>query len=130
MKKMEELRNYLLENYVDKYGDLALSGLDFSEFEGDVCIDNMKVKGHLYQHGHRVQGQLYQHGHEVGGHLFQKGHEVQGNLDQSYQKARGNLYNLHSQYGGELSETPSTQLLKEVTHEELASLGYKLKGGK
>lgn len=106
MKKIEELRNYLLENHVNEYGNLILSSLDFSDFQGNVCIDNMKVKGTLFQHAHEVQGNLYQSGHEV----------------------QGDLYNLHSQYGGKLFETPSTQLLKEITTEELAKLGYTLKG--
>ena len=95
MKTIEELRNYLLENYVNEYGDLFLGGLDFSDFDGDVYIGNMKVKG---------------------------------NLLQSCQEVKGNLYNRFNKYGRNLYEEPSTKLLKEVTLEELAELGYKLKG--
>lgn len=90
MKTIEELRNYLLENYVDDDGDLMLNGLDFSDFGGNVYINNMKVKGDLYQSGHDVQGNLYQSNNE----------------------AQGNLHNKNNEYGGDLYETPSTKILK------------------
>ena len=45
MKTIEELRNYLLENYVDENGNLVLDNLDFSDFQGNVYINNMKVQG-------------------------------------------------------------------------------------
>lgn len=106
MKKIEELRNYLLENYVDEDGDLVLNSLDFSDFDGNVYIDGMKVKGDLYQNGHEVQGNLYQSNNE----------------------AQGNLHNKNNKYGGDLYENTSTKLLKEVTAEELAELGYTFKG--
>ena len=106
MKKTEELRNYLLENYVDDDGDLMLNGLDFSDFDGDVYIDNMKVQGDLSQSWHEVQGNLLQHGHEV----------------------QGSLYNKNNKYGEYLYEEPSTKLLKEITLKELAELCYTLKG--
>lgn len=95
MKTITELRDYLLENYVNEDGDLILDNLDFSDFDGDVYIDCMKVKG---------------------------------DLTQSYQEVQGSLYNRYSKYGRNLYEEPSTKLLKEVTEEELAELGYKLKG--
>ena len=82
--------------------------LDFSDFNGDVYIGYMKVKGDLYQNGHEVQGNLYQSNNE----------------------AQGSLHNKNNKYGGDLYETPSTKILKEVTAEELAELGYKLKGAK
>ena len=106
MKTIEELRNYLLENYVDEDGNLTMSGLDFSDFEGNVYIDDMKVKYYLSQ----------------------SRHEVEGNLSQSYQKVKGNFHNVNNEYGGKLYEMPSTKLLKEVTLKELAKLGYTLKG--
>ena len=128
MKKIEELRNYLLENHVNGYGDLDLGGLDFSDFNGDVCIDNMKVQGNLFQSRHEVQGHLYQSNHEVQGNLYQHSHEVQGNLYQYNHEVKGDLYNKNNKYGGDLYENTSTKLLKEVTAEELAELGYTLKG--
>ena len=119
MKTIEELRNYLLDNYVDEYGDLMLSGLDFSNFDGDVYIGHMKVKGNLMQNHQEVQGNLYQN--------YQ---EVQGDLRQNSQKVQGNLYHGDSEYGGELFEGTYSKLLKEITLEELAELGYKLKENK
>ena len=95
MKTKTEIREWLLDNAVDEDGDLDLSGLDFSDFEVDVYIGNMKV---------------------------------QGSLDQCGQKVQGNLYNENNKYGEYLYEEPSTKLLKEITTEQLAELGYKLKG--
>lgn len=106
MKTKEEIREWLLDNAVDEYGDLDLSGLDFSDFEVDVYISNMKVQGNL----------------------FQSGQEVQGSLDQCGQKVQGHLYNKNNKYGEYLYEEPSTKLLKEITLKELAELGYTLKG--
>lgn len=140
MKTKEELKNYLLENYVDENGDLILSNLDFNDFEGDVYINNMKVKGRLFQNGQKVQGDLYQHEHEVRGHLqqyqhvvqgnlyqsgheahgslYQSGHEVQRNLYQSNSEAQGSLCNENNKYGELLDENQSTKLLKEKEDEE------------
>ena len=137
-KTIEEVRNYLLANRVDEYGDLMLSGLDFSDFDGNVFIESMKVKGSLLQSYHIVQGNLFQHEHEVKGNLSQSYHEVGGNLYQYSQEVKGNLYQYNhevqgnlshgnSKYGGELIEYPYSELLKEITLEELEELGYKLK---
>ena len=116
MKTREEIRNWLLENAVDEDGDLMLDSLDFSEFGGDVYISDMKVKGDLFQDDQEVQGSLFQNRHKVQGNLYQNGHEVKGNLK------HGN-----SRYGGNLYEFPYSKSLKEITSEELAKLGYKLK---
>ena len=105
MKTKTEIKNWLLDNAVDEHGDLMLDELDFSDFDGNVCIDNMKVKGTLFQHAHEVQGNLFQHG----------------------QKVKGNLHNKNNEYGGNLYEEPSRRILKEITTEQLAELGYKLK---
>lgn len=108
MKTITEIRNWLLENAVDEDGDLMLDNLDFSDFDGNVYINNMKVKGNLYQYGHEVQEDLYQ----------------------IEQRVKGDLHNTDNEYGGNLYENQSTKLLKEITAEELAALGYKLKGEK
>ena len=94
MKTIGEIRDWLLNNAVDEDGDLMLGYLDFSDFDGNVYIDNMKVKGSLIQ---------------------------------SRQTVQGSLYNRRNKYSGHLYEEPSTKLLKEITTEELAKLGYKLK---
>ena len=119
MKTTEELRNYLLNNCVDEYGNLVLNDLDFSDFEGDVEINCMKVRGSLFQSRYVVKGSLFQHSQVVN-----------GNLHQSRQEVQGNLYNENNKYGGRLFENPSTKILKDITAEELAKLGYKLKGDK
>ena len=80
-KKREEIKSWLLENCVDEKGDLDLSNLDFSDFEGDVDISSMKVKGSLFQDSHIVEGDLFQ--------SFQK---VKANLFQGYQKVEGKTH--------------------------------------
>ena len=81
MKNKEEIRDWLLNNCINENGSLNLSGLDFSDFEVDIDISNMKVKGNLIQ--------SYQ---EVKGNLFQRDQKVEGNLYQSYQKVKGDLW--------------------------------------
>lgn len=78
MKSKEELKKYLLENYKDKNGDLNLSNLDFSDFDGDIYIYNLKVKKNLIQSHQNVEGSLYQ-----------DCQTVKGNLDQSKQSVTG-----------------------------------------
>jgi hypothetical protein len=49
MRTRKGITEWLLENCVDRNGDLNLSLLDFSAFDGDVYISQMKVKESLYQ---------------------------------------------------------------------------------
>ena len=116
MKTIEEIRDWLLENAVDVDGDLYIDGLDFSNFDGDVYISGMKVEGNLFQDSQKVQGNLYQN--------YQT---VQGNLHQSFQEVQGNYYCSDVQVKGDIVVNEPTKLLKEITLEELAELGYKLK---
>ena len=74
------LKVILLDNFVDKEGDLDLIGLDFSDFDGDIYIGYMKVKGNLEQSYQKVKGNLYQDCQEVGGNLLQECQKVQGEL--------------------------------------------------
>lgn len=69
INKINRLKEYLLENYVDEFGNLDIRGLDFSDFEGNVLISFMKVKGDL-----------------VGSHC-----EVGGNLHQGFQVVKGEI---------------------------------------
>lgn len=71
MLSKQEIKQWLLENCVDEYGDLDLSELDFSDFEGDVCINNMTVKHDLIQSNQQVDGDLYQRYQTVDGKLWQ-----------------------------------------------------------
>lgn len=71
MKTKEEIKQWLSENCVKENGDLDLSGLDFSDFDGNVCIDHMMVKGSLWQGGQIVKGNLFQSNQLVGNILFE-----------------------------------------------------------
>ena len=125
-KTIEEVRDYLLENRVDEGGDLMLSGLDFSDIDGDVYIGGMKVQGNLRQDSQEVEGNLYQHSQEVQGDLYQDNHEVQGDLYQRGHEVKGNLIHGDSKYGGKLFEYPYSKLLKKITADELKEMGYEL----
>ena len=91
MKTMEELRKYLLENFVDDEGDLMIIGLDLSEFEGNVYRGSWIVKNNLRQYCNMVGGNLKQYGNKVKGNLDQFGNEVEGDLVQTANKVKGNL---------------------------------------
>lgn len=71
MKSKKEIKQWLLENCVDEKGNLDLSGLNFSDFEGNINISCMKVKKHLYQGHQAVGGNLFQSWQAVAGDLFQ-----------------------------------------------------------
>lgn len=103
MLSNEKIKQWLLKNCVNEYGDLHLSDLDFSDFDGDIFIDHWKVKGSLYQLGHEVGESLCQSNHKVGGilnqnsqtvgrNLYQENHIVKGKLCQSTQQVKGKIY--------------------------------------
>ncbi len=77
---IKDLEKIMLENFVNEYGNLDISGLDFSEFNGNINISRMKVKGDLFQYNQKV-----------GGHLFQCNQKVSRNLIQDSQKVIGEL---------------------------------------
>lgn len=116
MKTKEEIRDWLLENTIDEHGVLDIQGLDFSGFKGDVDISFMKVKGDLFQESQKVQGSLYQ-----------ENQEVKGNLYQGYQEVQGDYACKDVQVKGDIFVTKPTKLLKPITIEQLAEMGYKLK---
>ena len=92
MKTIKELKEWLLNNRVNKNGDLDLSELDFSDFNGYVDISEMKVKGDLHQGNQKVKGNLIQSYQEVEGNLYQSYQKVQGNLHQAVQEVEGDLF--------------------------------------
>lgn len=106
MKTREEIRDWLLDNAVDEDGDLMLEYLDFSDLAGDVYLTGMIVKGDLCQDSQ----------------------DVQGNLHQGSQKVQGNYYCSDVTVKGDIVVNEPTKLLKGITLEELAELGYELKG--
>ena len=60
MKSKEAIKDWLLENAVDYNGDLDLTFLDFSDFDGNILMSGMKVRGHLFQDYQMVEGDLFQ----------------------------------------------------------------------
>lgn len=104
MKDTTKIRDWLLDNCVDEDGDLMLDYLDFSNFDGSIYINSMKVKGDLYQDAQKVQGDLIL----------------------SHQEVQGDIHHGNSKYGGMLIEHPYSRILQKVTVEELAEMGYEL----
>lgn len=97
-----------------------IKGIDQSDLTIIVC----DTTDGEYKHKDTLENTLKEYAD-----LFQPqgSQQVKGNLYQSYQEVQGSLYNRANKYGGELHETPSTKLLTEITHEELAEMGYTLK---
>ena len=172
-----ELRDLLIENCLDKNGDLVFCNIDLSEFKGKVYLTGWKVggsadlsywdvKGNLYQNCQTVNGNLYQdcqtakniyqysqivtgdldqNSQTVNGNLYQRCQIVNGNIYQGCQEVKGNLdqscqnvsKDLVSQKLEEDEEWVSFQgsdhavirakKLKEISLDELAKMGYKLK---
>ena len=91
MKTIKELKEYLLENFVDEDGDLRLGDLDLSEFDGNVWADHWKVKRSLSQSNNKVGGYLYQGYNEVKGSLRHSWNKVEGDLYQANNKVEGSL---------------------------------------
>ena len=109
MKTREEIKRWLLKNCVDDLGNLNLTSLDFSDFDGDVDISLMKVKKNLYQSRHQVVGDLVQIRQEVSGDFLN--HKLADNEeweDCGFWVKR-------------------VKKLKEISVEELEKMGYKLK---
>ena len=70
MLPIEEVKKWLIENRTNEIGDLDLSCLDFSDFEGDIDIGGMKVKKSLNQSWQKVGGDLRQNYQEADGRIF------------------------------------------------------------
>lgn len=121
MKTKQEIRDWLLENAVDDEGNLDLSGLDFSDFDGNVFINYMKVKRSLFQNRQ-----------EVGGDLLQNEQIVDEDLHQDYQTVGENFYN-HKLKNNEYWEEKGDFVIrrkntKKITKQQLAEMGYELEG--
>lgn len=86
MLSKKEIKKWLLKNCIDKDGNLDLSNLDFSDFDGNVNISHMKVKSNLYQGFQEVEKDLFQRFQEVNGNLYQECQKVKGDLFQNGQK--------------------------------------------
>ncbi len=92
----EEKKKWILENCINdnEYDErlIDLSDLDFSDFDGDVLISGMTVKGNLWQTRQKVESNLYQGYQEIKGDLYQNRQIVSGDLWQSEQIVQGSLY--------------------------------------
>lgn len=78
MKTKEEIRDWLLNNCLDEEGNLILSNLDFSNFEGDVYMNGLKVKHSLHLNFQEIGGDVGQVGCTIAGRLYQKGNRING----------------------------------------------------
>ena len=141
MKTIQEIRDWLLENAVDVSGDLYLSDLDLSDFDGNVYISNMKVKKSLFQNYQEVGDTLYQEFQKVDKDLFQHNQQVEGELLQNNQKVKENLFQSNQTvgknfYNHKLNEDEywkeeeryviRKKKLQTITRKQLAEMGYKL----
>lgn len=98
MKKTKaEIKSWLLENCIDLDGDLNLSNLDFSDFNGNVYIDNLIVAHDLIQSHQVVGGKLSQWNQRVNGDLIQNNQFVLGDLIQSSQRVNGYIFQCNQQ---------------------------------
>lgn len=123
MKTIKEIRDWLLKNATDDEGDLHLSCLDFSDFDGNVYIDNMRVKKNLFQNGQKV-----------GKNLYQSGQEVVKDLYQDFQKV-GEDFRNHKLESNEYWEEKEFYVvrknkLQKITKQQLAEMGYELEDEK
>ncbi len=53
---IQELNKLIIDNFSDEDGNVDISEL---EFDHNVCISSLKVKGDLYQGYHNVEGDLH-----------------------------------------------------------------------
>ena len=130
MKTRKEINQWLLENAVDTKGDLKLIGLDFSDFDGNVYICNMKVKKNLFQNGQKVGKDLFQNNQDVDGSLHQYYQKIGGSLHQYSQKVGGDFYNHklnEDEYWEEKRDcVVRIKKLQKITKQQLAEMGYEL----
>lgn len=99
MLSNEEKKKWILENCV-KDGNIYLNRLDFSDFDGDVYINGLKVKNNLYQNCQTVGKDLNDYAHCVGKDLIQHGSNVKHDLYQDHQEVEGMYYpNESDDYG-------------------------------
>ena len=120
MKTKKEIKKWLLKNCIDYFGNLDLSELDFSDFDGNVIIGHMKVKWSLDQSHQEVGNSLFQNYQGVGKDLFQDGQKVKDSFfdhklkDDEEWKAHDNF-------------VVRGKKLEEISRKELEEMGYKLK---
>lgn len=127
MKTNEEITKWLLENAVNKDGDLSLRGIDLSKFDGNVYITDWKVKKDLSLNDCEVGGDLSQNSQIVKGNLYQDNQVVKGELWQDSQKVEGAIYSHKLEKLERWEDYPDYVRrikLKPITKDKLAEMGY------
>ena len=129
----DEKRDWLLENCVNKNGNLVISDIDLSKFKGNVILSGWKIGGNADLSFWEVKGDLDQSCQKVNGDLDQSCQTAE-NITQHCQNVSKDLV---SQKLKEDEEWVSFQgsdyavirakKLKEISKDELAEMGYKLK---
>lgn len=82
MKTKKEIKAWLLENCVDCAGNIDLSELDFSNFDGNVFIRKMKVKNNLWQDRQETGGDLHQSDQRAEGIIYQENQKAKDGIQQ------------------------------------------------
>lgn len=123
MLSLKETKEWLLRNRINQFGELDLTRLDFSDFDGDIYINNMKVKKNLFQDCQTVKGDLYQSYQNVKFDLSQHSQRVKGDL-------YSHLLNENEIWEPSSSKTASFAFRKRnlilITEQELNEMGYAL----
>src|SRR5574344_3081118 len=92
MRSKEEIKQWLLANCINQYGDLDLSRLDFSDFDGSINFSHMKVKSHIFLGSSNVKGNIFQSNQHAQGSIYQECQTTEHNLYQGCQHVEGTLY--------------------------------------
>lgn len=119
MKTIKEIRDWLLENAVDDKGDLILSDLDLSDFDGNVFICNIKVKKSLFQNFQKVGEDLHQDCQDVGESLWQD-HQNVGKEFYNHKLDKDEYWEEYKDYVVRIKRH------KKITKQQLAEMGYEL----
>ena len=123
MLSLKETKEWLLRNRINQSGELDLTQLDFSGFDGNIYINNMKVKRNLFQDHQIVKGNLYQSFQNVKFDLSQHSQQVNGDL-------YSHLLNENEVWEPTFLRTASCAVRKRnlilITEQELNEMGYDL----
>lgn len=101
MISKEKLKEFILKNCVNERGNIEMCDLDFSDFEGDVYIEQWTVNGDIHQSGHISYGSIYQE-YQNAVNLFQGRCSVEKSLNQSRCIVGGNLTQNKHRVGGSI----------------------------
>ena len=75
-----DLVELLKKEFTNAKGNIDIYGLDFGEFEGNLNLGGMKLKGDIHQSLHKNKGDIYQSYHANKGHVFQDEHQNEGEV--------------------------------------------------